>query len=550
MRLKGIALKAARKFAETPAGARILRLKVFRDYDVNSLLRLPAESRRPLAVHAGPLAQKTRRGWRGADLGIPSPPPGRTTIAELQRAYRAGETTPLEVLSHIEGRVRSEDFGQSVSSPFHSLDFQRARRAAETSTTRHRDGEPLGPLDGIPIPVKDHFLMEGLNVDAGSAHLDHRSETDAHLVEVLRDAGAILFATTHTTEWGMDPCGFSQHGAMPRNVYDSDFSAGGSSTGTGVAVSLGFAPVGVGSDGGGSIRIPSAMNGIFGLKPTFVRIGRTGDLFAGNSVSATGPLGTSTADVVEFLAVAATADDPDDPARRWGPRQRNLADRWRRALGRGVDGCRIGIFRREWEELDSALHQRTLHAVQQLEKDGAELVDIDIPLASHAPAIGMLTIGMETLANLQDEYAHHREQFSDSLRMSLSMFSTIDALDFMAARRTRAALRHRVRDVLDDVDLIALPTTRTTAAHYPADLGDTPFVDVNAIGDMTRFTFLANVTGLPAGTVPVGRHKGLPFGVQFVGGAWDEASVIAAMAHAERQGWARLIPPPGTSVLL
>lgn len=545
MRLTGLSLTAARKFAETTAGALLMRQKVFRDYGVDTLLALPAGARAPLAVHAGPLLQNRRRGWPGADLDPPTPAKGRTTASALRRAYKSGATSPVDVVDKLKRRIESKDFGEAEFSPFYCLDFERARQAAETSADRYRNDQPLGPVDGIPVPIKDHFMMEGLCVGAGSNYLEEMCEEDAHAVEILRGAGALLYAKTHTTEWGMNPCGFCGHLSLPRNVYSRHHSAGGSSTGTAVAIALGLAPMGTGSDGGGSIRIPAAMNGIFGIKPTFVRIGRTGDLFGASSVSTTGPLAASTVDLVDYLSVSATVDDSDDPARRWAPRQRNLADRWRRALSRGVKGCKIGVPRGEWADLDKPLQEPSLDALRQLEKDGAELVDLDVPLMAQAPAIGVLSIGMETLANLEDEFSANTEGFGDELRMTLAMLRTVGATEFLKAQRSRAALKERMRDVLDEVDLVALPTTRTTASEYPVELDSISVADDEAIRAMTRFTFLANITGLPAGSVPAGLHDGLPFGIQFVGGAWDEASVLAAMAHAERQQWTTLPAPAG-----
>ena len=549
MRLSGMSLIAARTFAESTGGAHILRQKVFRDYRIDALLDLPASARAPLEVHGGPLIQNRRRGWRGKGLEPPTASPHRSTGAALRQAYADKGLTPVDVLEAIGQRIDAEDFGEATFSPFCCLDLERANQAAEESMQRYRRGEPLGPLDGIPVPVKDQYLMKGLATKAGCTHLEHDAEQDAHFVKVLREAGALLYAKTHTTEWGMNPCGFSPHVSMPRNVYSNQHSAGGSSTGAAVAVALGMATVGSGSDGGGSIRIPAAMNGIFGIKPTFIRIGRTGDFFGSSSVSTAGPLGASTTDLVDFLSVTATVDDPNDPTRRWAPRQRNLGQRWYRALGRGIDGARIGIPTGEWADLDAPLQTPSMEALRELEKDGAELVEIEVPMMAHAPAIGVLSIGMETLANLQDECAECGDQLSDELRMTLAMLSTISATEFLAAQRSRAALKQVIRDTLDDVDLIALPTTRSTASDYPLALDGVPLADDEAIRSMTRFTFLANITGLPAGTVPVGLHQNLPFGIQFVGGAWDEASVLAAMAHAERQQWTHLRQPMGCRAL-
>lgn len=544
MRLKGFTLEAARTVVERNTASKLLQGKFFADYGIDQLLELPPTHRSPLDHHPAPLEQSSRRGWSGQQLDPPSPPPDRLTITGLRNAFIDGELTPVDVVERIRRRVDDGDFGESLFSPFVCLDFDRAEMAARKSADRYRNGASRGRLDGIPIPIKDQHLMEGLPTTAGTRYLDDIASRDAHLIEVLRNAGAVLYAKTRTTEWGMDPCGFCAHQSMPRNVYSRRHGAGGSSTGSAVAVGAGLAPVATGSDGGGSIRIPAAMTGIFGLKPTYGRIGRSGDLFASSSVSAAGPIGSTTADLVDVLAVAATATDPDDPARRWGPAQRDLARRWRRALGRGVDGCRIGIPQTQWDELDSSLRQRSLAALEQLECDGAELVDLNMPLVDHAPAVGMLSIGLETLANIEDDYRKRPRRFSESLRMMLAILETVDATEYLRAQRTRAALKRSMRDALDSVDLIALPTTATTAADYPPALDKTPLLDEQALRAMTRFTFLANITGLPAATVPVGFDDDLPFGLQFVGGAWDEASVIAVMAHAERQQWTRLRPPP------
>ena len=550
MRLTGLSLTAARRLAETPAGALILRKKVFADYGIDRLLELPPTSRAPLDIHPGPREQTRRRGWRGADLDAPQPSSARSTAAQLRKAYLDGTTSPVEVLAEIRRRVERQDFGNATFSPFYHLDFDRAEEAAKASADRYSKGQPLGPLDGIPVPIKDQHLMEGLPISGGSACLNEMAAEDAHAIEVLRAAGALLYAKTHTTEWGMNPCGACGHMSLPRNVYSANHGAGGSSTGAGVAVGLGLAPVGTGSDGGGSIRIPAAMNGVFGIKPTYVRIGRSGDIYGSSSVSTVGPLGASTEDLVDLLSISATVDDPNDPTRRWAPAQRDLDKRWRRALGRGVEGAKIGIPSAEWDDLDAPLQQPSLDALKQLEADGAQLVEIDEPLLGHAPAVGVLSIGLETLANVADLFDQAGEHFSDELRMMLALLDTVDAGEFLAAQRTRAALKIATRDLLDDVDLIALPTTQTTAFDYPLALDGIGIADDEAVRTMTRFNFLANITALPAGSVPVGLHGGLPFGLQFIGGAWDEASVLAVMAHAERQGWTALEAPRSCTSLL
>ncbi len=550
MKLTGRALITLRQVAETPGMARLLRPQFFGDYGVTELLRLPADHRDPAPVHNAPLRQERRRGWTSLSLPSPEAPPGRSTAAALRAAYQKGETTPSEVFDRLVEQIQTHSFGRATHSPFVALDLETARQAAKESTDRYARGEPRSPLDGIPVPVKDQHALAGHPVGCGTAYLKDCVDEDAFMIRALKDAGALVYAKTHTTEWGMSPTGVAPHLLLPRNVYSSDRGGGGSSTGAGVAVALGLAPVASGSDGGGSIRIPAAMSGVFGIKPTWVRIGRSGDSFGASTVSTVGPLGLTCEDLVDFLAVTAVDPDPQDPTTAWWPRQRDLASQWRRALGRGVQGARIGVPREEWDSLDSTYAELAMSALKELEADGAELVDLSLPALQHAQAVGVVSIGSETMGNLQDDLRRYRDHFSDELRVTLAVLQTLSADEYFAAQRTRAHIKGIVRDALDVVDVLALPTTATPAPLYPLSLDGIPYADVHAVRDMTRYTFLANITGLPAGSVPLAMLDDLPVGLQFVGGSWDEASVLAVMAHAERQGWTALPRPQGTFDLL
>lgn len=552
MKFTGNTLIAIRRLAETPGMAPLLRGKFFADYGVNDLLEFSRPNGTSLSVHNAPLRQERRRGWSSQDLSVATTSTGkRATTAQLRQAFVSGETTPLEVFDALAEAIEAERFGRSTYSPFYCLDLDVAREAARRSAARYARGEPLSALDGIPVPIKDQHAMAGLPISCGTAYRGTElAQGDAFMVKHLRGAGALIYGKTHTTEWGMSPTGISPHLQLPRNVYSEDRGAGGSSTGSGVAVALGLSPVASGSDGGGSIRIPAALNGLFGIKPTWVRIGRTGDYFGASTVSTVGPLGLSTADLVDFLAVTATEADPADPTTAWWPRQRDLGGQWRRALQRGVQGARIGVPTEEWEDLDPALRARGMEALRELERDGAEIVELSLPLLRYAAAVGVVSIGAETMGNLQADAHRFRDCFSDELRLTLALLNTLSADEFLASQRTRALLKEVMRDALEDVDVLAMPTTRTPAPLYPLALDGVPYSDSQATRDMTRFTFLANITGLPAGSVPLGMHGDLPVGLQFVGAAWDEASVLAVMAHAERQGWTAMPEPDGATGLL
>ncbi|MCI0570860.1 MAG: amidase [Myxococcaceae bacterium] len=548
-RLHGAALRAVRRLSETALGVRALRASALSEFGFDALQALPVEARPVAQVAVRPLQASGPRTWADAELGAPAPGPSRRTAAQLVAAFAAKRTTPSAVLSRLLAHLQRGQHGDATHSPFVVLDEEGARRAAEVSTQRYREGRPLGALDGVPVPVKDHFDMVGLPTRGGTAYLQGVATEDAFLVGTLRRQGAVVVGKTHLTEWGMTPTGHNPHFLMPRNPYRGDRAAGGSSTGSAVAVALGYATVAVGSDGGGSIRIPSALNGVFGLKPTFLRISRTGDIFGG-TVGHTGPLAQGTQDLVDFLAGVTSELDPEDVLTRDQPDAGNAVESWRRALGRGVKGCRVGVPRSEWRDAAPAIQQACEEALRALEKEGAQLVDVELPGAANALAMGALTIGCEARGNLDDDLRTHKRAMSDDLVVQLRILETVGAREYFLAQRTRTWLRRNVARALAEVDVLALPSTACLAPTYSRKEDRVHISDTPALLGLCRYAFLANLTGLPAGSVPVGMAEGLPVGLQLLGDAWDEASVLAVMAHLERLGVAHLPPPPGRFDLL
>ena len=547
-RLSGALLSAVCALARTGPGAKLLWGQMGRDYGLGALMGLPPSARGELELEPRPQQAAAPREWEDQGFAVPSSE--RCTGDTLRRAYVAGACTPLEVLTALKARVEAADFGDATHSPFICCDWERAFEAAQESTDRYQSGSVRSRLDGVPIPIKDEHAMRGLVTAAGTAYVDAVAEQDSTLVARLRERGALLYAKTHTTEWGMNPWGMNPHFTYPRNVYGSEHGAGGSSTGAGVAVGLGLATVAVGSDGGGSIRIPAAFNGVFGLKPTFGRIGRGGSLFGCSSVSHFGPLAASVSDCVDFLLETALGTDPLDPPTFYSTDHATAAEAWARAPGRGVRGCRIGIMRSEMEAADTAVRNACLEALRALESEGAVLVDVDVGLSEHALAVGVLSIATETMAGLIDDYRAHGRLMGGDLQLLLDLMARASAKEYLIARRTRPMIRAALKQTIANVDVLALPTTCTVAPKYAASEQGIAIADDLANQNACRLNFLGNITGLPAGSVPVGMHEGLPIGLQVMGDAWDEASVIAVMTHCERLGLSGLPLPKSSSVLL
>jgi aspartyl-tRNA(Asn)/glutamyl-tRNA(Gln) amidotransferase subunit A len=518
-----------------------------RDYGIGALRRLFPGARTPLADVERPLQAGPPRQWEDQQLGPPAPSPHLEGALALRTAYIREEVTPVEVLARLRRRIEARAFGESTHSPFVAFDWEGAELAASESAARYRAGRQYGPLDGVPVPIKDHHPMRGVPMQAGTPS-KVVSREDSAAVAALRAGGAVLFAKSHTTEWGMSPLGNNAHHLMPRNPYDRERGAGGSSTGAAVAVALGMTPVALGSDAGGSIRIPASLTGVVGLKPTYRRISRTGDLWGGNTVAHNGPLGQTTQDLIDFMTVTSVRD-PLDPAQVAAPDWPVPAAAWWRAAGRGVRGCRVGLLRWAFADAPPGIAEACRLALAALEREGAVLVELDVPLVEHSSAMGILIVGCELLGGMLDLPGDGSLRIGDDVRLQLQLLRQVAVEDLLAAERLRPVLREQLARALREVDLLALPTAGGVAPRYSLSEDLQPLLDGDAMRAMVRYCFPANLAGLPAGSIPVGRLGDLPIGLQLIGDAWDEASVFAAMAHLERLGVSSLPPPPSFAAL-
>ena len=430
LRLVGNRLAAVRAVAENPLSRRALWALVSRDFHVRELASLPASKRGRVEEIPRPVAGAAPREW--TDQAHEPPKAVDGTGAFLRAAYERGDATPREVAERMLAREQERDFGASTYSPFVSIDREGLLEAADASTARYREGKPLGPLDGVLVPVKDQYHMRGLPTRGGTSWRTTLAADDAFIISRLRDAGALLPGKAHATENGMNPLGFNPNFDYPRNVYSNAHGAGGSSTGSAVAVGLGMATVAVSTDGGGSIRIPAAMNGLFGLKPSFNRLSGTGNIWLG-TVGHSGPIGRSTTDWVDFMDVCA-ARDPACLKTHFAPDwDSGVHATWRRALGRGVRGCRIGVLHNELRDTLPAIARACEQALAALEKEGAELIDMDIPIVKMANAVGPLVIAGESAANACDDIADHRDETSDELRLIYALLESVTAQEHLRA---------------------------------------------------------------------------------------------------------------------
>ncbi|MBX3227433.1 MAG: amidase [Labilithrix sp.] len=547
-RISGMPLKQLARFARTAVGRATLQRILRSDLQIDRLDAIPGALRGPLPldtnVHPG------RPPREAPSAGLP-PPKGMgwaPSSATLAAQYREGRRSPVEVVERaIAEAKRLAELSPSVG-PVVEFCEDAARAEAEASAERWKKGKPLSFFDGVPWTVKEQNAVKGLARRFGTAYLPHEGQPeDSTPVARMRAAGAIVIGTTHSTELGMTPSGANAKRTMPRNPHDTNHLAGGSSTGAGVSVATGLVPVALGGDGGGSIRIPSSLVGVFGIKPTWGRVSRSGDA-AGGSVAHVGPLGCSTTDLAHALEIMSGVDAKDPQTY---PAPRREAGSFVAALSRGVKGMTIGVAPSEWSDATEPVQRAGRAALQALEKEGARLVDVRLELAKYAAAIGYVIIAGEARADLREDWKNHADEMSDDLQVSFSALDAFGALEYLDTCRLRSGLRRELARTFASVDLLALPSAAGTAAKVSDTDMRTGFLDTKVIDALCRFMFLGNLSGLPALSAPVGTDNyGLPVGLQLMGDAWDEATIFAAAAHLERLGAAVPRRPRITASLL
>ena len=544
-RLRGRGLELARALASFPFTAPVVARLVERSLGISALRRMPrcfcGDLPDPLRA---PASRPTRR-WAAAGLEVRRAG-AHACCDDYMASYRNGDATPIEVVERAFDAIHRLGRGD----PSYNLAVCLARDVAlqEAEDSAARIASTPRPLEGIPYLAKDQHDVAGLPTRLGSSCQPAAAVRDATTVARLRAAGAIVIGKSTMTEWGISPIGSNLHTRLPPNPYGPHRAAGGSSTGSAVAVALGVGPFATAGDAGGPVRSPAAFNGVVGLKPTFGRVGRFGEAFGG-SMHHVGLVATSALDIGRVLDVIAATPDPSDPLTldALPPWAGSFASR----LGDGVNGLRIGVDETMWDGTEAHIAGACRAALAALEGEGAVLVPVRVPLAAHAAPIGIATMGCEGVALARDVERDELEGLAPDIRLAFAIAEGITAGDYLEIQRLRVGLRGQVAAALSSCDVIASPTVPRGAPRLSAAERRSSFSDGALIGALCRNTFLANLTGLPAASVPVGLdEEGMPIGLQILGNAWDEAGVLAVVAHLERCGVAALARPAAAVALV
>ncbi|MFK4222903.1 amidase [Streptomyces sp. NPDC019890] len=456
------------------------------------------------------------------------------TARQLLAGYRRGDFSPIDATRAALERIEAV---QPLVNAFVRVDADAALAQAQASAGRWHRGEPQGLLDGVPVTVKDLLLQRGGPTLRGSrtVHAEGSWDEDAPSVGRLRAHGAVFLGKTTTPEFGWKGVTDSPRHGVTGNPYDPARTAGGSSGGSAAAVALGAGPLSLGTDGGGSVRIPASFCGIFALKPTYGRV----PLYPSSpfgTLSHVGPMTRDAADAALLLDVISGEDWRD-----WshlGP-----ADGVRGTLTEGVKGLRIAYSPSLGGQVAvrPAVASAVRRAVGALAGLGAYIEESDPDIAD--PVEAFHTLWFSGAARLlQPLGARQREELDPGLREIAGRGARYSALEYLAAVDVRMALGRRMGRFHTSYDLLVTPTLPITAfeagAEVPAGSGHRRWTG------WTPFTYPFNMTQQPAATVPCGVDEdGLPIGVQLIGARHADGLVLRA-AHALYESGATTIPTP------
>jgi aspartyl-tRNA(Asn)/glutamyl-tRNA(Gln) amidotransferase subunit A len=418
---------------------------------------------------------------------------------------------------------------------FVSVNAGNARLAAEAAEKAIRSGHAVGPLHGIPIAIKDLVEIEGEVAMGGSAAWRERiAPHTATLMRKLVAAGMINLGKTHTVEFAYGGWGTNQHLGTPWNPWDANThrTPGGSSSGSGVAVAAGLAPCAIGTDTGGSVRIPAAWNGITGLKATVGRISTFGILPLSPTLDSPGPLTRDIEDAALLLAVLQGADPRD---------RRTLAMRDVdpvAGLRRGVKGLRLGrLPNEERGGIDAEVLAAYDHSVESLANLGAEIVDVTLPARfADFGAINGRIMSAEAYAALSGLVDDNTQALDEDVRPRVRAGAAISSKDYLTALAERERMKASFEAAIEGVDAVLTPTTLTPAIPVVAiDQNTTPAI-------LTRWV---NFLDLCAVAVPNGLTAGgLPTSLQIVCRAYAELLALRiGYAYQSAHDWHRRVPP-------
>ncbi len=411
----------------------------------------------------------------------------------------------------------------------------RARAAARTLDAEARTGRWRGPLHGVPVAIKDLIPIAGVPMGAGSSFLGTEPEREtAAVVQRLEAAGAVVLGTTTLHEFAFGMTSVNPHGRTPRNPWDIERIAGGSSGGSGVAVAAGLAAGAVGTDTGGSIRIPAALCGIVGLKPTFGRVSRHRVLPLSGSFDTVGPMARTVEDAALFLEAMAGPDpaDPDcsrEPVGRYRDEMRTVP------VGLGIGRLAGAHFE---ADLDPAVERAMAEAVHAFATCGLQVRSLELPDLDAWQQAQLTILRAEAAAFHRAAFPGRESQYGPDVRANLEQGAAVTAAEVAQARAAMARANVEMARIMSDYPVLLSPALPIGAPRIAdVDPGGTRWPEIRRV--LGRFTRLFNLIGVPTIVMPAGlTREGLPVAVQLAGRPFTEGLLLGVARRLEEAiGW-------------
>ncbi|KAH9309481.1 hypothetical protein KI387_037392, partial [Taxus chinensis] len=455
----------------------------------------------------------------------------RWTIRDFSRAYTSGEVTPSEVAERFLSAVERSSNQSPGMCIFISHDSEDIRRQAAGSTLRYKKGEQLSVLDGVPIAVKDEIDCLPYPTTGGTKwlHMKRKVTGDATCVKRLRECGAVLVGKTNMHELGVGTSGINPHYGATRNPYDAEKISGGSSSGSAAVVSAGLCPAALGVDGGGSVRMPAALCGVVGFKPTYGRIPHSGVLPLNWTVGMIGVLaGTLEDALITYAAILG-----------------NLPTNWLVSLppcinlpllqnSGSVTNLKLAKYTKWFDHCDDAIRETCYQALNLLKSYyRCQILEVTLPELEEMRLAHYVTIGCECDASFGLDFEKLGvASSSGDTAIAFHVYKNFTSREFLNAQRIRFRQMYMHMEIFKEADVIVTPTTGVTAYHVQSDALKCGEFDYKNGAAMLRYQIAGNFLGLPAVTIPVGHDKfGMPIGLQFVGRPWSESTLLH-LAHA------------------
>ncbi|HEX6710855.1 MAG TPA: amidase [Rubrobacter sp.] len=461
------------------------------------------------------------------------------SLAALAGSLREGHLSPVEVVEMLLERIEADE-----TNSFITVTAELALEEASLAEGEILAGRYRGPLHGVPVGLKDLIYTSGVRTTMGSAFFaEHVPDHSATVARKLEDAGAVLVGKTNTHEFAYGPTGDRSYFGPTRNPHDTRRITGGSSGGSGAAVAAGLCYGALGSDTGGSIRIPAALCGAVGMKPTFGRVSKRGVFPLCWSLDHVGPLTRTVSDNAMMLNALA-GHDPEDPHSVDRP-----PEDFTRNLERGLRGAGIGLPSSFYfEHVDEEVEARLRGTAEVFASLGAEVVEVEIPNLWDTLKAQRLILAAEAYAVHEERLENEPEKFGEEVRERLMDGERPKAYRYANARQRGMLATDEFDRALDGVDVLLTPTlpiAATEIGQREISIGD---YEENVRSALTRFTGPTDLTGHPSLSVPCGTtNSGLPVGLQLIGRHFDEATLYR-FGHAYEEAVAG--PPdssPGSS---